>query len=48
MLVANGYSELILDLYGEEAGMHARTAAPMHVPLYAPFNCETEVKIDGH
>jgi enamine deaminase RidA (YjgF/YER057c/UK114 family) len=46
-LVANGYSDLILELYGPEAGMHARTAAPMRVPLNAPFNCEAEVEIDG-
>lgn len=46
-LVANGYSELILELYGPEAGQHARTAAPMRVPMNAPFNCEAEVEIDG-
>lgn len=46
-LVANGYSDLILELYGPEAGMHARTAAPMRVPMNAPFNCEAEVEIDG-
>lgn len=46
-LVANGYSDLILELYGPEAGMHARTAAPMRVPLNAPFNCEAEVEIAG-
>jgi len=46
-LVANGYSDLILELYGQDAGMHARTAAPMRVPLNAPFNCEAEVEIDG-
>lgn len=46
-LVANGYSELILSLYGPDAGQHARTAAPMRVPMNAPFNCEAEVEIDG-
>ncbi len=47
-LVANGYSDLILELYGHDAGMHARTAAPMRVPMNAPFNCEAEVEIDGN
>jgi hypothetical protein len=45
-LVANGYSDLILELYGPDVGMHARTAAPMRVPLNAPFNCEAQVEID--
>ena len=46
-LVTNGYSELILDLYGPEVGMHARSSIGMMIPLNAPLNCEAEVEIDG-
>ena len=46
-LVTNGYSELILELYGPEVGMHARSSIGMHLPLNAPVNCEAEVEIDG-
>jgi len=46
-LVTNGYSDLILELYGEEAGMHARSSIGMMLPLNAPVNCEAEVEIDG-
>ena len=45
--VTNGYSDLILDLYGPEAGLHARTSPGMSTPLNAPFLCEAEVEIDG-
>ena len=45
--VTNGYSELILELYGEEAGLHARSSIGMMIPLNAPVNCEAEVEIDG-
>jgi enamine deaminase RidA (YjgF/YER057c/UK114 family) len=45
--VTNGYSDLILDLYGPEVGMHARSSIGMMIPLNAPVNCEAEVEIDG-
>ena len=46
-LVSNGYSDLILELYGPEAGAHARSSIGMAIPLDAPVNCEAEVEIDG-
>ena len=46
-LVSNGYSDLILELYGPEVGMHARSSIGMMIPLNAPVNCEAEVEIDG-
>jgi hypothetical protein len=46
-LVTNGYSNLILELYGPEAGSHARSSIGMAIPLDAPVNCEAEVEIDG-
>lgn len=46
-LVTNGYSELILDIYGPEIGTHARSSIGMALPLNAPVNCEAEVEIDG-
>ncbi len=46
-LVTNGYSDLILDLYGAEIGTHARSSIGMALPLDAPVNCEAEVEIDG-
>jgi len=45
--VTNGYSDLILALYGAEVGTHARSSIGMMVPLNAPVNCEAEVEIDG-
>jgi len=45
--VTNGYSDLILQLYGPEAGIHARSSIGMQLPLNAPVNCEAEVEIDG-
>ena len=45
--VTNGYSDLILELYGPEVGMHARSSIGMQLPLNAPVNCEAEVEIDG-
>lgn len=45
--VTNGYSDLILELYGPEVGMHARSSIGMMIPLNAPVNCEAEVEIDG-
>jgi len=46
-LVTNGYSNLILELYGPEVGAHARSSIGMMLPLNAPVNCEAEVEIDG-
>jgi hypothetical protein len=46
-LVTNGYSDLILELYGREVGAHARSSVGMMIPLNAPVNCEAEVEIDG-
>ena len=46
-LVTNGYSDLILELYGPEVGMHARSSIGMMLPLNAPVNCEAEIEIDG-
>ena len=46
-LVTNGYSDLILGLYGPEVGAHARSSIGMAIPLNAPVNCEAEVEIDG-
>lgn len=45
--VTNGYSDLILELYGPEIGAHARSSIGMMIPLNAPVNCEAEVEIDG-
>lgn len=45
--VTNGYSDLILELYGPEVGMHARSSIGMMLPLNAPVNCEAEVEIDA-
>jgi hypothetical protein len=41
------YSDLILELYGPEVGMHARSSIGMMIPLNAPVNCAAEVEIDG-
>jgi len=46
-LVTNGYSDLILELYGPEVGLHARSSIGMQLPLNAPVNCEAEVEVDG-
>lgn len=45
--VTNGYSDLILDLYGPDIGAHARSSIGMMIPLNAPVNCEAEVEING-
>jgi enamine deaminase RidA (YjgF/YER057c/UK114 family) len=45
--VTNGYSDLVLELYGPEVGAHARSSIGMMIPLDAPVNCEAEVEIDG-
>ena len=46
-LVTNGYSDLMLELYGPEVGAHACSSIGMMIPLNAPVNCEAEVEIDG-
>jgi enamine deaminase RidA (YjgF/YER057c/UK114 family) len=46
-LVTNGYSDLILEVYGPDIGLHARSSIGMALPLNAPVNCEAEVEIDG-
>ena len=46
-LVTNGYSDLILELYGPDAGAHSRSSIGMMIPLNAPVNCEAEVEVDG-
>ncbi len=45
--VANGYSDLILELYGQDIGAHARSAVGMQLPFNAPVEIEAEVEIDG-
>lgn len=47
-LVINGFSDLILDLYGPVRGQHARSAVGMAaLPLDIPVEIEAEVEIDG-
>jgi hypothetical protein len=41
-LVTNGYSDLILELYGPEVGAHARSSIGMTILLNAPVNCEAQ------
>jgi len=44
--VVNGFSDLILQLYGPEAGDHARSAVGMaELPLGVPVEIEAEVEI---
>ena len=46
--VINGFSDLILELYGPEAGMHARTAVGMAtLPLGLPVTIAAEIEIDA-
>ena len=46
--VINGFSELILELYGPERGAHARSAVGMaELPMGIPVEIEAEVEIDG-
>jgi len=45
--VINGCSDLILDLYGPEAGRHSRSAVGMaELPFNIPVEIEAEVEID--
>jgi enamine deaminase RidA (YjgF/YER057c/UK114 family) len=44
--VINGFSDLILELYGPEAGDHARSAVGLaELPLGMPVEIEAEVEI---
>jgi enamine deaminase RidA (YjgF/YER057c/UK114 family) len=44
--VVNGFSDLILELYGPDAGAHARSAVSMaELPLGVPVEIEAEVEI---
>jgi len=46
--VINGFSDLILELYGPEKGLHARSAVGMaELPFYIPVEIEAEVEILG-
>ncbi|MBP9826639.1 MAG: RidA family protein, partial [Thermoanaerobaculia bacterium] len=46
--VINGFSDLILDLFGPEVGAHARSAVGMaELPFDIPVEIEGEVEIDG-
>ncbi len=46
--VINGFSDLILALYGPEAGDHARSAVGMAgLPLGMPVEIEAEIEIRG-
>lgn len=45
--VINGFSDLIIELYGPEAGAHARSAIGMvSLPFDIPVEVEAEVEID--
>ncbi|GII58794.1 hypothetical protein Pth03_71830 [Planotetraspora thailandica] len=45
--VINGFSDLILDLWGPEAGSHARSAVGLaELPFGIPVEIEAEVAID--
>lgn len=46
--VINGFSDLIIQLYGDVAGRHARSAVGMaELPLGIPVEIEAEVEITG-
>jgi enamine deaminase RidA (YjgF/YER057c/UK114 family) len=46
--VINGFSDLILELYGPEAGQHARSAVGMaSLPFDIPVEIEAEVEISN-
>jgi enamine deaminase RidA (YjgF/YER057c/UK114 family) len=45
--VINGFSELILELYGPERGAHARSAVGMaELPFGVPVEIEAEVEVE--
>ena len=46
--VINGFTDLILELYGPERGAHSRSAVGMAgLPMDIPVEIEAEVEIDG-
>src|SRR5689334_3208862 len=46
--VINGFSELIVELWGPDAGSHARSAVGLaELPFSIPVEIEAEVAIDG-
>jgi enamine deaminase RidA (YjgF/YER057c/UK114 family) len=46
--VINGFSDLILEVYGPEVGQHARSAVGMaELPFGIPVEIEAEVEIDS-
>lgn len=46
--VINGFSDLIVVLYGPERGAHARSAVGLaELPMHIPVEIEAEVEIDG-
>ncbi|HAT43796.1 MAG TPA: hypothetical protein DCS90_01720, partial [Ktedonobacter sp.] len=46
--VINGFSNLILAVYGNDIGSHARSAVGMaSLPFNIPVEIEAEVEIDG-
>jgi len=46
--VINGFTELILEVYGPERGSHARSAVGLaELPFAIPVEIEAEVAIDG-
>lgn len=46
--VINGFSDLVLELWGQEAGAHSRSAIGVaELPLGIPVEVEAEVAIDG-
>ena len=47
-LVINGFSDLVIDLYGRERGSHARSAVGMaELPFGIPVEIEAEVEISA-
>jgi enamine deaminase RidA (YjgF/YER057c/UK114 family) len=47
-MVINGFSDLIVTVFGEERGLHARSAVGMaELPFDIPVEIEAEVEIDG-
>jgi enamine deaminase RidA (YjgF/YER057c/UK114 family) len=46
--VINGFSDLIVELYGPERGRHARSAIGVaELPFNMPVEIEAEVEVDG-
>ena len=46
--VINGFSDLILELYGPDRGRHSRSAVGLaELPFRIPVEIEAEVEIDG-